>query len=403
MNAEERTDEALTDAARLGEQEAFAELYDRYFPKVYDFAIRLTRARDTAAAVTQAAFYMALQWIRSGDPGAPFNIQIFALAHHDLTQRARQAQNQVFEGDEAFVGIEPSPEDSAALAADLPELARISWQSARELRPEEYELLDLHTRREMSVTDIGSVTRTKGDTVVNRLGRIRQMFEEAFSVLVLVHRGRRECLDLDFLVGEQAASSSERRRIGSHLASCDVCKATRGRYPSGGDILRRLTLVPAPEGWQDVIIGRLLDTTPGSAVPAAAAGAAAVAPPPDAAWVGSGGGGFGAWWDNVWHGNGKWWLLGLAGAVLLLGVILGSTLCAADAFEDDPPGPTGTPTASPTATPSATTTPTDTPTVTETPFPTDTPEPPPTLPPPTNTPVPPPPTNTPVPPTAITP
>jgi RNA polymerase sigma factor (sigma-70 family) len=391
MNGDERTDDALADAARIGEQEAFAQLYDRYFPQVYDFAIRVTRVRDAAAAVTQSAFYMALQWLRSGEPGAPFKVQIYALAHHDLTQRARQTQDQVLEGEEAFVATEPSSSDSPALAAELPELGRIAWQAARELRTDEYELLDLHARREMSVTDVGSVARARGDAVVNRLGRVRQMFEEAFTVSLLVQRGRRECLDLDFLVDEQATSSSQRRRIASHLASCDVCQATRGRYPNGVDVLARLALVAPPEGWQDIIIARLLDPTP-----AAAAVPPATAVPPPEAWTSSGGGGgFSEWWDNVWHGNGKWWLLGLVGAVLLVGIILFATVCGSGALDDGPDGPTQTPTSSATASPSATTTPTTTATPTETLIPTDTPPNTNTPPPPTNTPIP---SNTPVPP-----
>src|SRR3954471_3765157 len=56
-------DEALVAEAGDGSREAFAELYQRHFGELYDYAARIVRDRDTAADIVQTAFTRA--WERA--------------------------------------------------------------------------------------------------------------------------------------------------------------------------------------------------------------------------------------------------------------------------------------------------------------------------------------------------
>lgn len=408
MNDDERSDEELARLVAGGDDAAFADLYGRYFVRVYDFALRLARDRDTAALVVQSSFLGAYGAMRAGQPQAPFMLQIFANAHHDVRERLRRRRGPVLEGDEAFAVGEPALLSNAALATELPDLAHMAWQAAREMKPDEYELLDLNIRQQLNVQEMAAVLRARPETVEAGLARQRDALEESFSSLLVLSRGRRECLDLDFLVGDETWSTSLRRRVARHIGECDACRATRRRYPPATDVLATLAPVPAPAGWEETMLERLQSAVltgagPGPAAPvptAAPVAPVAVPPPPGGSGatvpvVAAGGGGIGGWLERVFGGGDARGplLIGLIGGMLLVVVVL-AALCGAGAFDGGgskaTPSPTPTITASPTATPTPTPTPTASPTVTSTPLPL-----------PTATPVPP--TSTAVPPTPVPP
>lgn len=390
-----RSDEELARLAAAGSEDAFAELFRRNFPRLYDFALRLARDRDTAGAAVQSASFRLLQSLRNNEPQAlPFRLQLFALTHHELTQRLRRRSAQVLEGEEAFASAEPIDLANQALAPELPDLARQAWQANRELRLGDQELLDLTLRQKLATPEIASVVGAKQEEVEGRLARVREELEQTFSALLLLGRGRRECLDLDFLVGEAQWSASTRRRVLGHVQGCQLCQGTRRRYPNAVDLLAIFSAVPPPAGWQETILQRLLEAArTGTEAPAPMVSAA---PPPGGLYgAGGGGGGIGGWFRNLSEGNSRGPLLIALGGLLLVVIIVFSALCTAGAFDSaDKPEPTASPTI--TETPTETVTGTPSPSVT----PTDTP-----LPPPTSTPLPPtatplPPTATPLPPTA---
>lgn len=416
MNADERSDDELARQAGGGDEAAFVELYRRYFPRLYDLALRLTRDRDVAAAVAQASFFRAYHGLRAGEVQPSFKIQLFAIAHRDLTERLHRRPAAVLEGEEAFAAADPSGLTTAIPAADLADLARLAWRAARELKTDEYELLDLSVRQQLDATEAATVLGTRPEAVERRLRRLQDFFEESFTSLLLLSRGRQECLDLDFLVGEDGGSSATRRRIIKHLRSCELCQTTRRRYLPAAELLSALTPAPAPAGWQETILVRLLEAARAGAPtsgpsPAAPLGAAPPARPPTGGFTIARGGGIGDWFDRLFgRGGARGPLLVVLGGALLAAIVALAALCGAGAFdgggEEATPTttatvtttPTATTTTTPTATPTETASPTalpsETPAPTETPLPTDTPPPPDTPAPPTDTPAPP--TDTPI-------
>lgn len=404
MDGDQRSDDELARQAGGGDEAAFAELHRRYFGRVYDFALRLARDRDVAALVVQSSFLRAYQGLRTGERQGPFKLGLFARAHHHVAERLRRRRRPVLEGEEAFAMADPARLAYPALAAELPDLAHMAWQAARQLKLDEYELLDLSVRQQFDVAEIAAILRTRPEAVQTKLARLRDALEESFTSLLLLSRGRRECLDLDFLVGDDQWSASLRRRIQRHLQSCQICRGTRRRYLSVSEALAALTPVPAPVGWQETILDRLQDAVRTGAMAAAPAPVApAVTPPPPRQPSGvlsdlaGGGGGIGAWFGCLFGGGGaRGPLLAVLGGGLLVVIVALAALCGAGAFDGGEAAPT--PTTSPTATASASATPTPSATPTATATSTSLPPPTATAAPPTSTPAPP--TSTPVSPTA---
>jgi RNA polymerase sigma factor (sigma-70 family) len=413
MVTDQRSDEDFARQAAGGDGAALRELYDRYFAHVYDYAIRIARDRDVAALVVQAGFLGVFQAMLTGEAPPSFRLALFSYARHDLVERLRRRGGAVTEGEESFALADPAV-GSPDMAADLPELARIGWHTARELRIDDYELLDLSVRRGLGVEEMAAVLRARPQAIQSRLGQVQSSFEASFSSLVLFTYGRHACLDLDFMVAEGQWSAGLQKRVVQHLSTCQTCQATRRRFIGAAEVLGLLAFVPAPATWQQIMLNRLLEALyPGGGVPPSAslpAPSAAPAPAPTPApapvpaptptavpapvapmprpaaapsyssypYAGqpmplpsaADSGVFDRFFGN---GPPRGALLAvLGGGVLIVAIIVGS-LCAAGAFNSGGSHATPTPTLTATATMTRTPTLTPTPTATSTPRPQPTP------------------------------
>ena len=368
------------DVQRPGGGDAFAELYERQFASVYDYAVRLSRDRDVAALVVQSSFLHVRQ--EPGDPAGgtqeALKLELFSGAHHDVAERLRQRRDAAQESDEAFAALDTDKIENTAAADELPALARLVWQAATSLRLNDYELLELGVRQGMDAGQIAAVLRTRPEAIEKKLVDAQDALESAFSSLIVIERGRRACVDLDFLIGEDAWSPSLQKRVGQHLQTCQTCAETRSGYPAAREMLSSLLPVAAPAGWQQTILERL-QNAPRTTAPASAAQAAAGPPsqrraePLPERFGGGGGGELGDWIRGVFGGGGaRGPLLGAALGALLMLIVLLTGLCAGGAFDgggDGETAATASPTATATADGSVTPTATTTPTVTTTPTP----------------------------------
>ena len=354
----------------------FAELYERYFADLYDYAIRLSRDRDIAALVVQSSFLRIRQ--EQSDPAGgaqeALKFDLFSGAHHDVAERLRQRRDVVQESDEAFATLDMDKIENTAAADELPVLARLVWQAATSLRLNDYELLELSIRQGMSDGEIAAVLRARPETIENKLVDAQDGLESAFSSHIVIERGRRACVDLDFLIGEDAGSPSLQRRVGQHLETCQTCAETRSGYPVAREMLSSLLPVAAPAGWQQTILERL-QNAPRATGPASGTHAAGGPPPQRQAeplperFGGGGGGELGDWIRGIFGGGGaRGPLLGAGLGALLMLIVLLTGLCVGGAFDDGDgdTGATASPTATATASGSVTPTATTTPTVTMT-------------------------------------
>jgi DNA-directed RNA polymerase specialized sigma24 family protein len=422
MDIDQRSDEELARLVGGGDAGAFGELYRRYVASVYDFAVRATRDRNVASLVVQASFLRLQENLRSPEDQATPRVQLFAGARYDAQEQLRRQRQPAPEVEEAFTVADPSRLATPGPHNELPESARLAWRAAGELRPDEFDLLDLSTRQGLDAGELAAVYRLRPDAVETRLARVQAELEQSYAAHLLIARGRRECVDLDFLVGSEDWSASLRRQIVRHLQNCQTCQAVRGRFVSGLEAYASLMPVPAPGGWEQIILERLQEAagvvvsapTPGVApaptpapapapapvpapVPQPVASRSPVQPLPAPAM-----GGFGDWLDRLFGRGGRGPLLIVFGGGLLIVVTIIGTLCASGAFDSGDGGGTITPTTTVTGTPTETGTPSVSPTATTTltapPLPSATPLPDTATPPPasTNTPTPPPaaPTNT---------
>jgi RNA polymerase sigma-70 factor (ECF subfamily) len=84
-------DRALVGRARFGDADAFATLYRRYLPRIYDFVYRRVDSRESAEDLTQTIFLRALDSLDSCRDDDQFRAWLFAIARNAVydTWRSR--------------------------------------------------------------------------------------------------------------------------------------------------------------------------------------------------------------------------------------------------------------------------------------------------------------------------
>jgi RNA polymerase sigma-70 factor (ECF subfamily) len=128
---------STVDRARLGNQQALADLYDWYMPRVYRYVLARVGSVHEAEDLTEEIFLKMLSGI--GDfrwKSVPFSAWLFRIAHNEVASHFRRRHNRnrlapLFEGIvddrqdlEALTEHRLTVEDVTRAAADLPEAQR---------------------------------------------------------------------------------------------------------------------------------------------------------------------------------------------------------------------------------------------------------------------------------------
>ena len=157
----------LAAGAASGDEAAFGELYERYFDRLYDFALRTVGDRDAAADVVQSTFVKAWDMLRKG--AAPDHVKawLFTVARNAAIDELRRAKRSssldtVAQGDSddgtsglpAFAELDQARAINPEVANVDREMAELVWAAARGLNAKEYTLLDMHVRQELSIEEI---------------------------------------------------------------------------------------------------------------------------------------------------------------------------------------------------------------------------------------------------------
>jgi RNA polymerase sigma-70 factor (ECF subfamily) len=165
------TDEsALVRLAQIQNQQAQAELIERYWPRLFRWLYQLTRDRHLAEDLAQEAFLKALANLERFQVGTNFRAWLFRIAHNSLAnvQRSPSRRREVLPEEVPARKQDPSDlacsrETLAAVAAAIDRLP-CDWRAALLLRVEE----------DLSFRQIAGVLNTTEETARWRVFKARQ-------------------------------------------------------------------------------------------------------------------------------------------------------------------------------------------------------------------------------------
>lgn len=176
---------ATIEKARAGNQKAFSQLLDHFWPEVYGFQLARTQNENDAEDITIQTFARAFDKIDTYDPTYAFNTWLITISknlHIDLLRKRRrnvleQRENNANEAMKRVLDESPSAEDQLIIEQNL----RTLLENIRKLKPTYREVIELRYFRELSYAEIAEALGEPVGNIKVKLLRARKLLAALIS------------------------------------------------------------------------------------------------------------------------------------------------------------------------------------------------------------------------------
>jgi len=150
-----QNEESLVRRAQQRDEQAFAQLYEEYFDRIYRYVTLRIGDRMEAEDITQQVFLNAIKAISSFKwRGIPFSAWLFRIAHNQVVDYLRRkAKRATAPLDESLVAGDYDPQQVAELRLDIERLAAATGK----LTPAQQEVISLRFAGELSVAQVAKI------------------------------------------------------------------------------------------------------------------------------------------------------------------------------------------------------------------------------------------------------
>jgi len=238
-----------------GDQQAFGQLYDAWFDRVFDLVNRVVRDRDVAAEVAQEAFFSAWRNLGTLEKPDAFGGWLLRIARNGAYNRNQKEQRSYAVDDQGLtviesVGASPAGAPSGfgvedrlgravtpGAAVEDAEIVSLVWEAAEALPERDLEVLDLQLRHGLTPAEIGDVMGMNRNAANQLVHRLKNRLENAIRARVLWRGGSPSC----------AVLAQRMRDLGIDRFSADAVRVTERHVPGcvECDERQRIGLEPA--------------------------------------------------------------------------------------------------------------------------------------------------------------
>ena len=165
---QKEADERLLIEAAQTDPRHFADLYERYFDRVYAFVARRVRNREAAEDITSEVFHQALANVSTFEwRGTPFVAWLYRIAHYAVLDRQREAARETTEEELDF--------NDRGIAAEAEHRA-ILFQLVNQLPNDQRRVITARFVEQKSIRDIAhELKRTEGAIKQLQLRALRKL------------------------------------------------------------------------------------------------------------------------------------------------------------------------------------------------------------------------------------
>jgi len=148
-------EESLVRRAQQRDQEAFAQLYEENFDKIYRYVVLRIGNKTEAEDMTQQVFLNALKSISSFKwKGVPFSAWLFRIAHNQVVDYLRKKAKQAIAPlDESLASSNSPPELVAERNLNIEQLLL----ATKRLTPAQREVISLRFTGELPIAQVAKV------------------------------------------------------------------------------------------------------------------------------------------------------------------------------------------------------------------------------------------------------
>ena len=147
-------EESLVRRAQQYDQEAFAQLYEEHFDKIYRYVTIRIGDRMDAEDVSQQVFIKVLQSISSFKwRGIPFSAWLFRIAHNQVIDYLRKKKRATVPLDESLASSEDNPQLIAEQRLDIEQLVL----AVQRLTEAQREVISLRFAGELPIAQVAEV------------------------------------------------------------------------------------------------------------------------------------------------------------------------------------------------------------------------------------------------------
>jgi len=251
----EASDAELVALVLQADREAFATVYDRYGPRLYDFAYSMLRQREDAADAVADSFVRfaeRLSQLRDPDRLRPW---LYAIVRSECLRRLKARKRVSYGDDEQLAAMADdamTPDEAAEKAA----LQNLVWDAAAGLADRDRALLDLHLRQGLEGAELGEAMGVTAANAYVMLNRLRAQVDRSQGALLIARLGRDDCDELDTLLKDWDGSFSPliRKRVARHVEGCDICGERRKKILSPWMLLAGVPMFAAPAALRDRVV-----------------------------------------------------------------------------------------------------------------------------------------------------
>ncbi len=147
----QQDEESLVRRAQHRDQEAFAQLYEEHFDKIYRYVALRIGNEIEAEDMTQQVFLNALQSISSFKwKGIPFSAWLFRIAHNQVVDYFRSKKRTTVPLDESLASNDNNPQLVTEQRLDIEQLLLATQQLTEAQR----EVISLRFAGELSIVQV---------------------------------------------------------------------------------------------------------------------------------------------------------------------------------------------------------------------------------------------------------
>ena len=97
--------DARLNKAKLGDSEAFSEIYDHYAARIYSFASRMAGSREDAEDITQDTFFLAFRNLKDLREHSHFEQWLYRIARNEVYKKRRKTKVKADSLDDPDTGM----------------------------------------------------------------------------------------------------------------------------------------------------------------------------------------------------------------------------------------------------------------------------------------------------------